>query len=86
MWLTSLHTYITWCQINDSRPVMALSGLKPPAPLLLEGNLAQNWKVWYNAYEIYAGATGVTSKSGKVQCFVFLHIAGLEAQKRFETF
>ena len=65
---------------------MAMSGLKPPAPLLLEGNLAQNWKIWHSAYEIYAGATGVTSKSGKVQCFVFLHVAGPEAQKLFETF
>ena len=65
---------------------MALSGLKPPAQLVLDGNLAQNWKFWHSAFEIYAGAAGVTSKPEKVQCCVFLHVAGPEAQKLFHTF
>ena len=65
--------------------IMAQSGLKAPAPLMLEGNLAQNWKTWINAYEIYAGATGASSKSEKVQCFHFLHVAGADAQKLYHT-
>ena len=64
---------------------MALSGLKPPAPLKLDENLALNWKAWYNAYDVYATAAGVSNKPERVQCCVFLHVAGLEAQKVFRT-
>ena len=64
---------------------MALTGLKPPAPLKLDENLALNWKSWYNAFDIYATAAGVANKPEKVQCCVFLHVAGLEAQKVFRT-
>ena len=51
----------------------------------MEGNLAGNWKKWLTAYKIYAGATGVTAKPEKPQCFVFLHVAGEEAPKLFPT-
>ena len=64
---------------------MAMTGLKPPLPLKLEGNLTLNWRVWYGSYELYAGATGLTTKTSKVQCCAFLHVAGLEAQKLFHT-
>ena len=70
---------------GESTIDMALTGLKPPSLLLLEGNLAHNWKNWHKVYKIYAGASGVASKSEKVQCFVFLHVAGLKAQKLFDT-
>ena len=60
---------------------MALSGLKAPAPLNLSENLQMNWREWIHAYEMYAGAAGVTAKGEKTQCCVFLHVAGREAQK-----
>ena len=60
---------------------MALTGLKPPPPLNMEGNMAANWRNWYTAYEIYSGASDVTGKLEKIQCFIFLHGAGAEAQK-----
>ena len=60
---------------------MALTGLKPPTCLNLEDNLAMNWRAWYDSYQIYATAAGVTNKPEKVQCCVFLHVAGAEAQK-----
>ena len=64
---------------------MSLSGLKPPGPLNLETDMAMNWNAWYHAFEIYAMATGVANKGEKVQCCVFLHVAGAEAQKVFRT-
>ena len=65
---------------------MALTGLKPPAPLNLDDNLSMNWRAWYDSYQIYATAAGVSNKPEKVQCCVFLHVAGAEAQKVHRTF
>ena len=47
-----------------------MSGLKSPAHLNLEGNIAINWS------ELHATAAGVKTKSEKVQCTVSLHLAG----------
>ena len=44
---------------------MALSGLKPPAQLNLEDNIAINWRTRLHAYELYATAAGVITKSEK---------------------
>ena len=42
---------------------MALSGLKPPTQLHLEDNIAINWITWLHAYELYATAASVITKS-----------------------
>ena len=65
---------------------MSLSGLKPPGPLIMEGDIATNWKKWFRAYEIYATAAGVTAKPERVQCSVFLHVAGMDAQSIYSQF
>ena len=59
---------------------MALAGIKPPGPLSFEGELAPNWRRWFRAYEYYAIATGAIGKAERVQCSLFLHVAGMEAQ------
>ena len=71
---------------DEEETQMALTGLKPPGPLSLDGNLALNWKEWFNAHEIYATAADVSGKSERVQCCVFLHVAGREAQRLHQTF
>ena len=58
----------------------SLTGLKPPGPLILDNNAATNRKKLYRAYNIYATAAGVISKPEDIQCCVFLHVAGEEAQ------
>lgn len=63
----------------------AVSGLKPPGPLSLCDNNSAAWKEWYRAYSFYAVAAGVVDKDEHVQCCVFLHIAGPEAQRLHET-
>ena len=64
---------------------MAASGLKAPGYLDLNGNLSQNFRDWHRSYQIYAIASGVSEKSQKIQCNVFLHVAGPAAQKVFST-
>ena len=69
--------------VSDTRkknPTMALTGLKPPGALILEGDINTNWKQWFKAYDIYSIAAGVSTRTEKVQCNVFLHVAGTDAQ------
>ena len=40
-----------------------------------------NWTNWLQMYKIYAIAAGISNKADKVQCCVFLHATGTEAQK-----
>ena len=47
--------------------------------------MAMNWKAWYSAFDIYATAAGISNKPEKVQCCIFLHVAGAEAQKVYRT-
>ncbi len=63
-----------------------MSLLQPPSALSLQGNLAENWKVWLQKFELYLIASGVAEKSETVQCATFLHIAGEEAIKVYNTF
>lgn len=63
-----------------------MSLLQPPSDLSLHSNLAENWKVWLQKFELYLIASGVSEKSETVQCATFLHIAGEEAIKVYNTF
>ncbi len=62
-----------------------MNALTPLPSLNLEGNVAGNWKDFIASYRIYATATGVDSKEEKIQCATFLHVAGPQAQKVFQT-
>jgi hypothetical protein len=61
-------------------------GLKPPQKLNLTGNLQEEYSNWIGQYEIYAVATDIVSKTEEVQCNVFLHVAGPDAQAIAKTF
>ena len=69
---------------NYSSSVM--DQFKPPGTLSFDSNVAENYCRWLQMFEIYAVATGLTSKGQKVQCAAFLHVAGEEAIKVFNTF
>ena len=60
----------------------SLSGLKPPSHLDIERG---QWQEWIRSYEIYAVAAGIAEKDEKIQCCVFLHVAGPQAQKLKDT-
>ena len=65
--------------------VMAASGLKVPGYVDLNENLSQNFREWHRSYQTYAIARGGSGKSQRIQCNVFLHVAGPAAQKVFTT-
>ena len=58
-----------------------------PAPkaLNLDGNVAENWRRWKKAYELYMTATEKDKKSQKIQCATFLTLAGEAAITVYET-
>ena len=60
--------------------------LKPPQHLSFEGTLAENWKEWLQGFRLYLIASGIDEKSGKVKVATFLHVAGVEARRIYNTF
>ena len=72
------HITITWCQKWDR--------LNPPESLQLQGNVADNWKRFKQAFLIYQAASGLDSKNRKVQSMTLLHIIGTEALDIYNTF
>jgi hypothetical protein len=60
--------------------------LDPVIALNLEGNLAENFKEWIQSFELYLTATGIEEKAEKVQVATFLHVAGPDAQRVYNTF
>ena len=60
--------------------------LKPPTELSFEGNIAENWKRWLQAFEIFLIASGINGKEEKIQCATFLHVAGEQARTIYNSF
>ena len=64
---------------------MAEGGLRKPPELSFEGNVAHNWKVFKEEFEIYSNAA-LHDKTDKVKAYTLLNLAGAEAIKRSKTF
>lgn len=62
-----------------------MAQLQPPERLSLQGNLAENWRSWIQRFELFLTASGIAEKSKEIQCATFLHVAGEEAIKVFNT-
>lgn len=60
--------------------------IKPPNPLSLEGNVAENWRKFKQRFELYLAATEYDGKDDKIQCSVFLHTIGDDALEVYNTF
>lgn len=60
---------------------MADLGLRKPSPLSFEGNVAENWRVFEQEYDIFIAA-GHDDKTDKVKAFMLLNLAGSEAIER----
>ena len=63
-----------------------MNQLPPPPPLALKGNIAENFKQFKQAFEIYMIASGIGEKGDKVQANVLLHIIGAEAISVYNGF
>ena len=60
--------------------------LLPPKALNFNGNTADNWHHWKQQFEIFSLASGLSGKDAKTQAATFLHVAGTEALKIYNTF
>ena len=52
---------------------------KLPSPLVLTGNLGENWRRWEQRFQIYMTASGAEEKDEKVQVAILQHAIGEEA-------
>ncbi len=53
-----------------------MEGLKPPSEMQWEGNVAENWRKWYQVLTIYYTASGIATKTDAVKIAALLHIGG----------
>ena len=60
--------------------------LDAPSPLLLDGNVADNWDKFKQRFDFYLEATGYDEKSAKIQASLFLHTIGPCALEVYNTF
>ena len=58
---------------------------RQPEPLILHGNLAENWRRWKQQFTIYMTATGKASANDEIKCAIFLNLAGPDALEVFNT-
>lgn len=55
-------------------------------PLSLQGNLAINWKKWYQSFKLYMTASELSEESEKRKVAVFLHMIGQDSLDIFNSF
>ena len=61
------------------------SSLRKPDILSFEGNVAENWRVFEQEYDIYIAATHPEA-ANKTKAYILLNLAGREAIERSRTF
>ena len=63
-----------------------IPGIRPPAPLLLDDNLADNWRIFRQTWDHYCILTGVDEHSVKYRVALLLHSLGNEALRVYNGF
>ena len=76
---------------QDELSILLLHGVRmdrlhTPQPLDLTGNVAEHWKRFKQAFEIYKIASGLDDKGKDVQSMTLLHVIGPEAIEIYNTF
>ncbi len=54
-------------------------------PLILSGNIAENWRRWEQRFSLYMTATGADEKDENVKIAILLHTIGEEALEVYNT-
>ena len=62
------------------------SFFQPPTALEFVGNVAANWKVFKQRFELYLEAVGKTTATDRTKVAIFLTVAGEEALSVYNTF
>ncbi|KAJ7996683.1 hypothetical protein DPEC_G00239570 [Dallia pectoralis] len=60
-------------------------GFRRPDPLVFDGNLAENWRIFEQEYDIFIAAAH-SDKPAKTQAYILLNLAGAEAIERERSF
>ncbi|PFX12592.1 Transposon Tf2-9 polyprotein [Stylophora pistillata] len=60
--------------------------LPPPKPLIVDENLASNWKQWKKVWQRYEIATRIYKQEDLVRVSTLLSVIGEDAVKAFDTF
>ena len=55
----------------------------PPKPLDVDGDRADNWKIWKQRWENYCKITGLLDQPEDYKCAMLLHSIGIEAMRIF---
>lgn len=56
-----------------------------PSPLVLTGNISENWRRWEQRFQIYMTASGAEGKGTKVKVAILLHALGEDALEVYNT-
>ncbi|KAJ8333498.1 hypothetical protein SKAU_G00415060 [Synaphobranchus kaupii] len=60
-------------------------GFRRPDPLVFDGNIAENWRVFEQEYDIFIAAAH-SDKPARTQAYILLNLAGSEAIERERSF
>lgn len=55
-------------------------------PMVMTGNLAENWKFWSQKFQTYLDATEISKKEDKTKCAQLLSLIGDEGLRIYNTF
>jgi len=67
-------------------PLITPMNLSPPKPLVVDDDLASNWKQWKKVWQRYGIATGICKQEDLVRVSTLLSFIGEETVKAFDTF
>ena len=62
------------------------ANLPPPKPLIVDDNLASNWKQWKKVWQRYEIAAGIYKQEDLVRVSTLLSVIGEDAIRAFDTF
>ena len=65
---------------------MPPANLPPPKALVMDDNVATNWKAWKKVWTRYEIATGISKQEPLVRVSTLLSVIGEDATKAFDTF
>ena len=64
-------------------PAFRRPQVSPPQPLEIEGDRADNWKIWKQRWDNYCIITGLNSQPEDYKCAILLHTIGIEALRLY---
>ena len=68
---------------HASVPAFRRPQVSPLQPLEIEGDWADNWKIWKQRWDNYCIITGLNSQPEDYKCAILLHTIGIEALRLY---